>query len=51
MDEDMSAEFDLHALDKKEIRQQVFEQLLSQITTASDHMLEGPDGISLKRMS
>ena len=33
MDEDMSAEFDLHALDKKEIRQQVFEQLLSQITT------------------
>ena len=29
----MSAEFDLHALDKKEIRQQVFEQLLSQITT------------------
>ena len=24
MDEDMSAEFDLHALDKKEIRQQVF---------------------------
>lgn len=33
MDEDMSAEFDLHALDKKEIREQVFDQLLSQITT------------------
>ena len=29
----MSVEIDLHALDKKEIRQQVFEQLLSQITT------------------
>lgn len=33
MDDDMSAEFDLHALDKKEIREQVFDQLLSQITT------------------
>ena len=33
MDEDMSAEFDLHALDKKDIREQVFDQLLSQITT------------------
>lgn len=29
----MSAEFDLHALDKKDIREQVFDQLLSQITT------------------
>lgn len=33
MDDDMSAEFDLHALDKKDIREQVFDQLLSQITT------------------
>lgn len=29
----MSAEIDLHALDKKDIREQVFDQLLSQITT------------------
>lgn len=29
----MSAEADLHALDKKDIREQVFEQLLCQITT------------------
>lgn len=29
----MSAEFDLHALDKIDIREQVFDQLLSQITT------------------